>query len=134
MITIRRLDNGATRHVVSIRAHEFLTDLSPSEGGADAGPTPHDLYDAALGACKALTALWFAERKGIPLEDIEVAVVRDDSAEREGIYRLKTVLTLGGDLSAEERAAVLAAAAKCPVHKLMTKVTTEIETSLAGFG
>ena len=36
-------------------------------GGTDAGPTPHDLYDASLAACKALTVLAYARRKGIPV-------------------------------------------------------------------
>jgi putative redox protein len=91
---------------------------------------PHDLYDSALGACKALTVLWYAQRKNIPVEDIQVTVERDDSEERKGIYRLRTTLALAGALTDAQRQELLAVAGKCPLHKLMTQVTTEVVTEL----
>ncbi|MDB5733068.1 MAG: OsmC-like protein, partial [Variovorax sp.] len=72
-------------HTVAVREHTFETDEPKENGGEDAGPTPHDLYDSALGACKAMTVLWYANRKQMPLEDIQVAVDRDDSEERKGV-------------------------------------------------
>jgi putative redox protein len=88
------------------------------------------MYDAALGACKALTVLWQARHKAIAVDTIEVAVSHDAAAERNGLYRLRTALMLGGELSDDDRAVLLAAAEKCPIHRLMTGVTTEIETVL----
>jgi putative redox protein len=81
-----------------------------------------------------LTALWYAKRRNIPLEGIEVSVERDASQERAGIYRLSAVLTLTGDLSATQREEVLRAARKSPIHKLMTEVSTEIAVALAAVG
>lgn len=130
MITVTRIDTAGTPHRITVRGHEFVTDMTPAAGADNDGPDPHEIYDAALGACKALTVLWLAQRKGMALEDIEVVVTRDDSAERSGVYRLRTALMLTGDLSREERDTLLAAAKKCPVHKLMTEVTTEIDTVL----
>lgn len=130
-ITVKRDPSQPMRHIVHVRDHIVSTDLVAAEGGTDAGPDPHDLYDSALGACKALTLLWFAQRKGFPVEDIEVTVERDASAERQGVYRLATKIAVTGDLTDEQRAAILAAASKCPVHKLMASVTTEITTELA---
>ncbi|HEV7575841.1 MAG TPA: OsmC family protein [Caldimonas sp.] len=118
-------------HTVSVREHRFSIDEPASNGGEDAGPTPHDLYDSALGACKAMTLLWYAKRKGIPIEEVEIAVDRDDGEERKGIYRLLVTLSLGGPLTDAQRAELLLVAEKCPVHKLMTQVTTEIRTELA---
>jgi putative redox protein len=129
-ITVRRDGNTGMRHIVSVRNHTFTVDEPPANGGEDAGPTPHEVYDAALGACKALTVLWYANRKGIALRDIEVVIDRDDSAERQGTYRLKASLRLSGDLSDAQRDELLKVAGKCPVHRLMTTVTTEIETVL----
>jgi putative redox protein len=129
-ITVTRELVGAMRHRVRIGAHSFVVDEPPQNGGEDCGPTPHDLYDAALGACKALTLVWYARQKGIPLESVEVEVERDASREREGKYRLRTTLQLGGELSEAERQQLLAVASRCPVHKLMTQVTTEITTDL----
>lgn len=130
-IHIQRDPSGAVRQTVRIRDHEFITDVSAESGGEDAGPSPHDLYDAALGACKALTVTLYARRKQMPLTDIAIDIERDDSEERKGTYRLKAVVTLTGDLTDAQRQELLAVAGKCPVHKLMTQVTTEVTTVLA---
>jgi putative redox protein len=130
-ITVRRDTSRPMRHTVRVRNNEFVVDGTVEEGGDDAGPSAHDLYDAALGTCNALTLVWYAKRKGIPLADLEVTVERDDSGERQGVYKLATTLHLGGELSDAQRQELLAVARKCPVHKLMTSVTTEITTSLA---
>lgn len=130
-IQIQRDKTGPMRQTVRIRQHELTADQSVAGGGEDAGPDPHELYDAALGACKALTVLWYAQRKGLPVEDVQVLVERDGSQEQQGLYRLKTTLSLVGPLSEEDRQRLLQVAAKCPVHKLMSQVTTEIETLLA---
>ncbi|MDB6061007.1 MAG: OsmC family protein [Verrucomicrobiaceae bacterium] len=127
-IKITRDTSGVMKHRIQIRDHVVIADIDEAGGGEDAGPSPHDLYDSALGACKALTVLWYAKRKQIPVENIEVVVERDDSEESKGIYRLKTKLALTGDLTEAQRSELLNVAGKCPVHKLMTKVTTEIET------
>jgi putative redox protein len=119
------------KHSVQVGRHRFSIDEPPANGGEDEGVTPHDLYDSALGACKALTMLWYANRKGIPVEDIRITVERDDSQERQGTYRLRTLLHLSGALSEAQRQELLTVAGKCPVHKLMTQVTTEVVTELA---
>jgi putative redox protein len=119
------------KHTVHVRQHAFAVDEPASNGGDDLGPAPHELYDSALGACKALTTLWYAQRKQIPVEDIRVAVERDDSEERRGVYRLRVTLDIGGPLTEAQRQELLNVAAKCPVHKLMTQATTEIVTVLA---
>ena len=75
--------------------------------------------------------LWYAQRKQIPVEDIRVAVERDDSEERRGVYRLRVTLELTGPLTDAQRQELLTVAGKCPVHKLMTQATTEVVTELA---
>ena len=129
-ITITRDRSRKMMHTVRVRNHAFTIDEPPSNGGEDAGATPHDLYDSALGACKAMTTLWYANRKQIPLEDIEVTVARDDSQERQGTYRLRVTLALGGPLTEAQRNELLTVAGKCPVHKLMTQATIEVTTEL----
>jgi putative redox protein len=130
-IKIIRDQEALMRHEVRVGPHIFAADASTGDGGEGLGPNPHDLYDAALGACEALTVLWYANRKAIPVENIEITVERDQSEERTGIYRLDTKLKLGGKLTDAQRGELLAVASKCPVHKLMTSVQTIIETSLA---
>ena len=118
-------------HVVHVRQHAFTVDEPPDNGGEDLGVTAHELYDSALGTCKAMTVLWYAQRKQIPVEDIRVTVDRDDSQERQGLYRLHVTLHLTGALTAAQREQLLAVAEKCPLHKLMSQVRTEISTVLA---
>lgn len=127
-IRVTRDQSGSMKHRISIREHTLVADVDVATGGEDAGPSPHDLYDSALGACKALTLLWYAKRKQIPVDDIQVVVERDDSNVRNGTYRLKTLIAITGDVSEEQRTELLGVAAKCPIHKLMTQITTEIET------
>jgi putative redox protein len=129
-IRIIRDQTALMRHEVRVGPHILAADASIADGGEGLGPNPHDLYDAALGACESLTVLWYAKRKNIPLENIEVTVERDQSEERTGIYRLDTKLKLGGKLTDAQRRELLAVASKCPVRKLMTSVQTIIETSL----
>jgi len=130
-VTATRDRSGKMRHVVAIRNHRVVVDELPAVGGEDTGPTPHDLYDASVAACKAVTMVWYANRKQIPLADVTVSVERDDSEERAGKYRLRTRLTLGGELTDAQREELRSVAAKCPVHKLMTQAVTEITIELA---
>ncbi|BEV72700.1 MULTISPECIES: OsmC family protein [unclassified Paludibacterium] len=130
-IVIQRDRSAPMRHTVQIGQHQLVVDMPATAGGSDSGPDPHDLYDAALGACKALTMLWYAQRKGIEMGDIRVEVARDSSAEAQGTYRLQASITLDDALDADTQQKLLAIADRCPIHKLMTQVTTEIET-LAG--
>ena len=130
-IEVVRDTSQKMKHTVHVRQHSFAVDEPESNGGEDLGLTPHDVYDSALGACKALTTLWYARRKNIPVDDIRVTVERDDSEERRGIYRLRVMLDIGGALTDAQRQELLTVAGKCPVHKLMTQATTEVVTELA---
>ena len=129
-VRVVRDEAARMRHEVHIGPHVFAVDESVEMGGEASGPGPHDLYDAALGACNALTVLWYANRKHIAVRGIEVRVSRDSTDERKGTYRLWTTLSLTGDLTDAQREDLLRVAQKCPVHKLMTEVDTEIETTL----
>jgi putative redox protein len=115
---------------LQIGRHHLMADASLAEGGDDAGPSPHDLYDAALAACKAITVMWYANKKGMPVVDIKTVVERDNSQERAGVYRLAARLQISGELSDAQLHELAVVAEKCPVHKLMTAVTTEITTTV----
>ena len=74
---------------ISIGPHTLHSDVSVELGGEGSAPEPHDLFDAALGACKALTLALYAKQRGLPLEGLDVKLNRDDSQERQGSYRLR---------------------------------------------
>lgn len=117
------------RQRIRVRAHEMHADIGAEGGGHDSAPDPHDYFDAALAACKALTAHWYAKKNGIPLERVETHVERDDHEERSGRYALRVRLAFHGPLSDEDRARLYAAVGRCPVHKLMTTTEVVIETA-----
>ena len=115
--------------VLHVRNHTFRADVNEASGSLDSAPGPHDYFDAALAACKTLTATWYARSKGIALERVEAHVERDDKEERNGKYVLKVRLALHGKMTDEERAKIYAAVGRCPIHKLMTTTDVVIETA-----
>ena len=129
-IAIKRKSSSSIAQTITVRGHELTVDEDASSLGEAAYPTPHDLYDAALGACKALTVLWYARKKGIPVDDVQTVIERDGSGERAGVYKLTARMKISGALTDDQLAELLAVAKKCPVHKLMTTVTTEIDTEM----
>ena len=74
--------------------------------------------------------MWFAKKKGIAVDDVHTEGSSDDSQERAGVYKLHTKVVISGTFTDAEFAQLAAVAEKCPVHKLMTTVTTEISTTV----
>jgi putative redox protein len=116
---------GAFRQTITVDAHTLHADVPVASGGGATAPTAHDLFDASLAACKALTALVYARHKGFALDRVTAEVTRDDSQERQGTYGLTVRLAFEGALSAEEKQRVHDVVQRCPVHKLMT--TTDVQ-------
>jgi putative redox protein len=131
-IDVDTITAGEFPHRMRVRKHTLTLDASTGAGGADSAPGPHDLFDGALAACKAITAMWYAKRQGIPLERVDSHVESDDADERKGTYRLRVRVELIGPLSDEQRAEIQRAIAHCPIHKLMTTTDVTIETAPAG--
>ena len=119
---------GGYPQVLRIRVHTLHADVGGPSGSTDSAPGPHDYFDAALAACKALTATVHAKHHGIPLERVESHVERDDSEERQGKYRLRVRVAFHGPINDAQRTALTRAVAACPIHKLMTSTDVSIET------
>ncbi|OZI47664.1 osmotically inducible protein OsmC [Bordetella genomosp. 5] len=126
-ITLHANAPGTLRYTATAEGHALPVGMPAPQGE---GPDPHDYFDTALGGCKALTLMVYAQRKQIPLESVDVEVVRDASDERRGIYRLTTQLRLNGNLTEAQRDELLAVSEKCPIHKLMTAVDVQLSTIL----
>lgn len=130
-VTVNTVSHDSFRHSIDIDGHPIYTDLPPSMGGEGSAPTPHDYFDAALGACKALTVKLYAQKKSIPLTGVTVEVKHDAEQEQQGKYALHVKLTLKGVLTDAQRQELHRVADKCPVHKLMTTAEVTIETHLS---
>lgn len=120
---------ASTRQVITIDAHTLHVDATAASGGGTA-PDPHDLFDAALASCKAVTATLYARHKGLKLERVVVEVERDDSKEKQGTYVLDVRLRFDGELTEAEQQRLHEIAARCPIHKLMTTTTVEVHQKL----
>ena len=127
-VVVTETRRGKFMQEVRAGAHRFIADEPASYGGDDAGPSPYDLLVAALGACTAMTIRLYAERKQWPLERVSVRLKHDkvhaeDCAHcetREGrIDRIEREIELAGMLDANQRAALLEIADKCPVHRTL---------------
>ncbi|MDX5405639.1 MAG: OsmC family protein [Chromatiaceae bacterium] len=127
-IQLRKSDSGIYRQTLRIQQHTIFADVAKDLGGDNSAPDPHDYYDAALAACKAITVMMYAKRKQLPLDYIDIEITRDNSQEAQGTYVLNVQLKLLGNLSDEQKAQLAAIADKCPIHKLMTVAKTEVNT------
>jgi len=130
-ITLTTESADTYRHSLQIDDHTLFTDLPAALGGDDSAPSPHDYFDAALGACKALTLKYYAQKKAIPLTGVTVEIERDDSQEQKGKYAINVMLTLKGALTEDQRVELRRVADRCPIHKLMTTTEVTINTTLA---
>ncbi len=116
-------------YVVTGSGHVLNADEPVSVGGNDSGPSPYDLLLAALGACKSMTMRMYAARKGFDLKHVEVRLAHDKIHAVDGancktkssrIDRIKTEISISGDLSEEERKKIFEIAERCPVHRTIT--------------
>lgn len=130
-VIVRENGHGRYQQEVIAGQHRLLADEPVSVGGADAGPAPFDYLMAGLGACTSMTLRMYAERKGIALRQVSVALVHDKTT-IDGVARdrVRRTITLDGDLRPEERARLLEIANKCPVHRALSQPVA-IETELA---
>jgi putative redox protein len=108
---------GTIAQQLEIGPHLLIADSGRDAGGEDLGPDPHELLDASLAACTALTLTLYARRKGIELTALQVEV---DHEEHDGVYRMRRDIHVAGDLSAEQRTRMLEIANKCPVHRTLS--------------
>ena len=111
---------------VEIRAgrHALGADEGVALGGTDTGPDPFDLLAAALGACTAITIVDAARERGLPLGGVRVTVSTKANklpprpADPElRLLELRRTIEILGDLSAEDRAWLVARGEDCAVGR-----------------
>lgn len=126
---VQVVETRATRfgQRITVGRHVLSAD-EPQPVDDDTGPTPYDLLLAALGACTSMTLRMYADRKGWPLEYVDVKLrhsrihAKDcaDCETRTGmIDRIERQISLHGDLDNDQRKRLLEIANKCPVHRTL---------------
>ena len=135
---VRVAEAEGLRQDISVAGrHRLVADEPASLGGTGQGPTPYHFLAAALGACTTMTLRMYARRKRLPLEQAICDVSHDrchaeDAPEgRDGRIDVFTRrIRLHGALDAQQRAALLAIADRCPVHRTL-EAEAVIRTELA---
>lgn len=128
-VTVKETGRGKFQQEVVVDHHRLFVDEPKSYGGDETGPTPYDFLSVALGACTAMTLRMYADRKKIPLEDVEVAVkhekihaedCQDCGEGHEGrIDRFERELSFTGSFDDATRDRIVEIADLCPVHKTL---------------
>ena len=114
-------DGGKFAQVAMARTHEWFAGEPVDIGGADTGPTPHELLLSALGACTSSTLEMYARNKDWPLEKVHVELEHTKEAPGGAVTdTIDRVVHLEGPLSDEQRAKLLEIAEKCPIHRMLT--------------
>jgi len=137
-IKVKEKDHVFTQ-MVSSDDHSWLADEPATMGGSNLGPDPYEHLLAALGTCTTMTIRMYANRKKLPLEDVQVMLshsrdhgedCRHCDDDHKQIDIIKRTVTLKGNLSDQERSRLLEIADRCPVHKTLHGKMV-IETSAA---
>ncbi len=123
-------ETGLGRYQVEARMGNtaFLIDEPVAAGGLGSGPNPYDLLRAALGSCKAMTIRLYANRKGWPLQRVQVAV-RHKRIDLQASDIFEADVTLEGALEEAQRLRLIEIAERCPVHMTLTR-GSEVRTLL----
>lgn len=122
-------DIGTSNYTVSLVAghHSLVADERSAVGGQDAGPAPHELLCAALGACTAITLRMYAQRKEWPLHAVHVDVTMQTEGKAHSMTRR---LRLTGELDEVQRARLADIAERTPVTLTLKQgiaITTFLE-------
>ena len=120
-----RIGKDHYRTEINVSGHDLIGDEGPGLGGQNMGPAPYDFLLAGLGACTAITLRMYADRKGWPLESVDV---RLRLLSKDGL-RVDRVLTIAG-LDDEQMARLADIAERTPVT-LTLKAGLPIDTRLA---
>ena len=137
MVIVTEAGSGTYTQQITAGSHHLVAD-EPRPIGDDTGPTPYDLLLAGLGACTSMTVRMYADRKGWPLDRVQVTLRHSrihakDCADCQSstgfVSRIDRDIQLSGDLDDSQRQRLLQIAERCPVHQTMTN-EVRIATSL----
>jgi putative redox protein len=102
---------------VTVRGHRLVVDQPAEAGGQDAGPTPTELFVAALASCVAFYAGRYLTRHGYSRDGLAVSAGYDMAGDRPArVSGIRLTVRVPAGLPPERRAALRAVASHCTVH------------------
>ena len=136
-VTVAETGAGTYTQEIIAGGHRLIAD-EPRPFGDDAGPSPYDLLLSALGACTSMTVRMYANKKGLPLEQVRVSLRHSrihaqdcaDCETKQGMVdHIDRDIELIGDLDDAQREKLLSIAERCPVHRTLTS-SVHVSTTL----
>ncbi len=127
---------------VAADEHAWLADEPKAVGGDNLGPDPYEHLLAALGTCTSMTIRMYANRKKLPLEDVEILLDHkrvhaedcdDCDNPKSMIDVISRTVSFKGDLDEAQIERLLSIADRCPVHRTLENQPV-IQTRLGTFG
>ncbi len=112
--TARSIPGTLRQEVVIEGRHSLITDQPEQFGGDGRGPSPHELFPAALAACVTVTLAQYARTKGWELGEVRVAVDYDHHATPR---RFSVTVDVDGDLSDAQLERLARVARACPLRR-----------------
>ena len=103
---------------VRVRGHVVTSDMSPQDGGQDAGPSPAELLAGSLGACVAMMVQRYCESHGYAGE-VEVYLTPQLADDPKRISDIVIDVELPSSVPEDRRDAVLRVAQRCLVHETL---------------
>ena len=124
----RNLAGTLRQAIVVDGRHHLVTDQPERLGGGGAGPSPHELFRAALAGCIASTLARYARTKGWDLGEIQVDV---DYNHHSKPRLVEVAIQVEAELTATQVSRLEKVAAACPLRRSLD-VGFEFEERLTG--
>ena len=125
---VHRASQGK-RVEMSTRLHTWVGDGKQSEDLPDpAGPNPFVHLLGALASCMALTARFYADRKGWALDAVHLEI-SDDRGEGQPLESVRVGVRIEGDLDQTQRMRIFEILRRCPVHRTLAP-SVDIQSTL----
>jgi putative redox protein len=112
--TARSIPGTLRQEVVIDGQHRLITAQPERLGGDGSGPSPHELFPAALAACVTVTLVQYGRTKGWELGEVRVAVDYDHHSTPR---RFDVAVEFGGDLTDEQLERLARVARACPLRR-----------------
>ncbi len=141
-VLVEETEEGVFTQNIQAGLHKMTGDEPKSvTGGLDKGPSPYDFLLAALGTCTSMTIRMYANFKKLPLDKVSVRLSHDKvhfddcqdcqkGQEGKKVDHIRRIIQLEGNLSEDQKKAILKIADKCPVHKTLQgdlSITTKLK-------
>ena len=117
MITVTYESGDRLR--IAARGHQLITDQPVEDGGADAGPTPTELFVASLAACVAHYAQRFLRRHRLSTDGLTVSCDYTWAENPHRVGEIDVEVSAPGLVDAK-RAAFERVIEHCTVHNSIT--------------